>query len=43
MQVGVLEDVAEEAGKIAGLVEQADSRPVATSCTEKAEELISGV
>ena len=43
MQVGVLDNVAKEARRIAELAEQANSRPIATSCTKKAEELRAGM
>ena len=43
MQVGVLENVTEEARRIAELAEQANSRPIGPSCTKKAEELRAGV
>ena len=43
MQVGVLEEVTQEAYKIAELVEQANSRAAARSATEDAEELRAGM
>lgn len=43
LQVGVFERVTKEARRIAELVEQADSRAIAQSATEEAEELRAGV
>lgn len=41
-QVGVLQEVTEEAQRIAKLVEQADSRAAARAATEEADELRAG-
>lgn len=43
MQVGVLEEVTQEAHRIAELVEQADSRTAATPAVEEADELRAGM
>ena len=43
MQVGLLEEVMQEAHRIAELVEQADSRTAATSAVEEADELRAGM
>lgn len=42
LQVGVLEEVTEEAQRIAKLVEQADSRAAARAATEEADALRAG-
>ena len=42
LQVGVLEEVTEEAQRIAKLVEQADSRTAARAATEEADALRAG-
>ena len=43
VQVGVLEEVTQEAHRIAKLVEQADGRAAARSAVEEADELRTGM